>query len=285
MIHVFQKAGLGLAPFHCVGFASIPSPSLAEQNPTAYNNALALLPRGIGCGSCQYCGTAIMHNFIIESSDGHRFVVGSDCVAKTGDAGLIREVKVRRVRAKQEKREAARKLARADREALWAAERAIRAEEFKVQHAALIEAAKPWRIEGTFVHDVLTRFEAGGFVSDRALAAVTKAVADLNEAERLRKASKHVGAVGERLKGLKVKVTRVTWFGRPAFNAPWREETVWVATMRTADDNVLVSMGSFRPEEGAELTIAATVKEHTEYKGMSQTRVIRVKEEKSRVEA
>jgi hypothetical protein len=74
----------------------------------------------------------------------------------------------------------------------------------------------------------------------------------------------------------KVKVQRVTWFDRPAFNAPWRSETCYVATMRDEQDNVLVSMGSFRPEEGAELSIKATVKEHTEYKGMKQTRVQRV---------
>lgn len=274
-IHVFQKAGLGLAPFRCVGMASIPSPSLAEQNPTAYNNALAMLPRGIGCGSCQYCGTAIMHNFIIESSDGHRFVVGSDCVAKTGDAGLMQQVKRERVRVKQEKREAARKLRRADLEALWAQERKERAELFKLEHAALIEAAKPWRIEGTFVHDVLTRFEAGGFVSDRALAAVTKAVADLNQLEALRTKSNYVGKVGERL-STKVQVTRVTWFTRPSFSAPWLHDTIYVATMRTPEDNVLVSMGTFKPNEGDELNIKATVKEHSVYNGMRQTRVQRV---------
>ena len=74
-IHCFQKAGLGNAGFRCVGLYSIPSPSMCEHNPAAYNTALSLMSRDLGCGSCAFCGTAIMHNFIIESADGKRFVV------------------------------------------------------------------------------------------------------------------------------------------------------------------------------------------------------------------
>lgn len=276
-VHCFEKAGLGKAPFRCVGMASIPSSSLAEANPTAYNNALAMLPKGIGCGSCQYCGTGIMHNFIIQSADDRRFVVGSDCVAKTGDAGLIQQVKRERVRVKQEAREAKRSMRRSELEALWAAERAERAAVFCASHADLIEAAKPWMIEGTFVNDLLTRAMAGFFISDRAEAALVKAVADLNEAARLRATSRHVGKPGERLT-VKVKVQQVRWFDRPAFNAPWRQETCYIVTLRDEADNALVVKGtSFRPEEGAELTIKATVKDHTEYRGMRQTNVQRVK--------
>lgn len=118
-IHEFEAAGLGKAPFKFLFIYKIPSSSLAEANPDAYNAALREMPKGCGCGTCQFCGRAIMFNCIIESSDGKRFAVGTECVNKTGDRGLIKKVTM-----------AARKLAREKREAnaeakrlIWLAER------------------------------------------------------------------------------------------------------------------------------------------------------------------
>src|ERR1700748_2403557 len=85
--HPFEVAGLGLAPFRCVGAYSLPSPSMAEQNPQAYQNALRDMPKGWGIGSCAYCGMGLVHNFLIRSKDGKGFVVGSECVAKADDKG------------------------------------------------------------------------------------------------------------------------------------------------------------------------------------------------------
>lgn len=107
-IHLFQAAGLGLAPFRLEGMCQIPSTSLAEANPTAYNAALRMLPQGIGIGSCAYCGTPLTNNFLIRSRDGRLFPVGSECVRKTGDRGLTDKVKViereRRRAAREEER-------------------------------------------------------------------------------------------------------------------------------------------------------------------------------------
>lgn len=100
--HPFELAGLGLAPFRCVGVASIPSPSMAEQNPAAYQNAMRDMPRGYGIGSCAFCGMPLIHNFLINSADGHKFVVGSECVAKTRDKGLGQVVKVQIARMRRE---------------------------------------------------------------------------------------------------------------------------------------------------------------------------------------
>jgi hypothetical protein len=66
-IHVFEGAGLGKAPFR-----------LAQVD--RHGDA------------CQFCGTGILFRFHIEGSDGRRFYVGSDCVMKTGDVGLMRKV-------------------------------------------------------------------------------------------------------------------------------------------------------------------------------------------------
>lgn len=104
-IHKFEAAGLGKAPFRCVGLAKIPSPALAEANPDAYNNALRALPPQYRCGTCSYCGQAIMNNFLIQSSDGNTFSVGCECVRKTGDAGLENKTKALKRKAAREERE------------------------------------------------------------------------------------------------------------------------------------------------------------------------------------
>jgi hypothetical protein len=129
-VHPFEAAGLGKAPFRCVGAYSLPSPSMAEQNPTAYQNAMREMPRGIGIGTCAYCGMGLTHNFIINSADDRKFVVGSDCVAKTHDKGLVNSVKVEITKARRLAKHAARqakyeqwKLENADRLAAEQAER------------------------------------------------------------------------------------------------------------------------------------------------------------------
>jgi hypothetical protein len=275
-IHVFEKAGLGRAPFRCVAVASLPSPSLAEANPEAYNNALRDLPRGIGLGSCHFCGTAIMHNFIIESADDRRFVVGCDCVGRTGDAGLIQQVKRVRVEDRLAKRNAARSLKKAEREAIWAAERAERAKTFAAEHAALIERAKVFFEASAFIQDVTEKGLAGRFISDRALEALTRSVTEMEEQARRRANSRHIGTVGKR-ETFKVTVERVASFERQSFSGFGRE-TVWIITMRDeATGSTLVSKTpSFSAQKGERMVIKATVKAHDEFRGELQTVVQRV---------
>ena len=79
-LHVFERAGLGKAPFHCIG--------MEEKTFQACQGA----PIQPG-GSCKYCGQGIRYVYIVRGRDGRCFGVGSDCVAKTGDAGLIRSYK------------------------------------------------------------------------------------------------------------------------------------------------------------------------------------------------
>jgi hypothetical protein len=280
-IHCFEKAGLGRAPFRCTDLYSLPSPSLAEHNPTAYNNALAALPRGLSLGSCAFCGTAIMHNFVIEDATGkRRFVVGSDCVARTGDAGLIKKVRAVRLAAAQEKRAAKRNMKASERAAAWAAEREARRAEFLVAHADLIKAAEPFMADGGFIHDVMERGLSGGYVSDKALDAVERTIANLSERFRLRALSRHVGTVGAR-QTFKVTVERIASFTRPSFGGGYGAnayETVWIITMRDEAGNAIVSKSaSFHAEKGKALTIKATVKEHSVYQDEQQTLVQRIK--------
>lgn len=111
-VHVFELVGLGKAPFRFVGFWQMPSKGMQESNPTAYQAALAEHPHptnGMGIGSCHYCGTPIATHCLIESADGQRFFVGSDCVQKTGDAGLAAGLRKMKRDANRERNEAKRR--------------------------------------------------------------------------------------------------------------------------------------------------------------------------------
>lgn len=79
-LHLFQRAGLGLAPFEFVGHER----RAYQASPDA--------PVQPG-GSCAYCGTGIIDCFKLRSRDGHNFIVGSDCIAKAGDDGVIKAYK------------------------------------------------------------------------------------------------------------------------------------------------------------------------------------------------
>lgn len=83
--HVFETAGLGLAPFRCVGMH-------ITVGPLNLPDGTQVGAPGQPMGHCDYCGTGILYNFDIVSADGKAFIVGSDCVYKTGDTGLRKAV-------------------------------------------------------------------------------------------------------------------------------------------------------------------------------------------------
>lgn len=112
MIHLFENAGLGKAPFRFIGVFKLPSKAVADHNPLAYQTQMEAIPPGWGMGSCHYCGTGLTYNYMIESADGQKFVVGSECVRHTGDAGLIRAVEVEERRKRGEKADAKAKVLR-----------------------------------------------------------------------------------------------------------------------------------------------------------------------------
>lgn len=86
-VHVFERAGLGKAPFRVVGFER----RTYQACPGA--------PVQVG-GSCDYCSTGIIETYLIRGADGSRFKVGNVCVGKTGDKGLISEAKRAAARVK-----------------------------------------------------------------------------------------------------------------------------------------------------------------------------------------
>lgn len=77
--HAFEVAGLGVAPFRFVGFSEsvINYPDGTQQ----------------ASGCCDYCSTGIRYCCHIKSADGKTFVVGTNCVEKTGDKGIMQAYK------------------------------------------------------------------------------------------------------------------------------------------------------------------------------------------------
>lgn len=86
--------------------------------------------------------------------------------------------------------------------------------------------------------------------------------------------------VGEPKKRMEFEVTvsRVRWYERPLFHSYYGSERVYVVTMvDKATGACLLSMSpAFAPEEGEELKIRGTVKEHSVYEGQAQTVLQRV---------
>lgn len=109
-IHKFEHHGLGKSPFRLVGMFSLPSKSLLESNPGAYNMQMSSIPKEVSAGMCDYCSTPLVHHFVIQSSDDKHFVVGCDCVAKTGDTGLVNAVKMKKRAVNAEKRAQAKRV-------------------------------------------------------------------------------------------------------------------------------------------------------------------------------
>lgn len=78
-LHIFERAGLGKAPFRFVGMSVN-----VIQYPDGSSKA---------GGSCDYCGTGIANECRVKSADGKLFKVGCDCILKAGDAGLLQAYK------------------------------------------------------------------------------------------------------------------------------------------------------------------------------------------------
>ena len=107
-VHKFEIAGLGQAPFQFIGMTESRGP-IRHANPDGTVTEIGA--PGQPMGTCAYCGQGIAYLCAIRSADGRTFVVGSDCVLKVGDKGLVNTVKRevnRTKRAKQVARETAR---------------------------------------------------------------------------------------------------------------------------------------------------------------------------------
>lgn len=259
-MHPFEASGLGKAPFRFVFCYSLPPASLAEHNPSAYNAALRDMPQGMGCGTCRHCGMAIMHNFIVESSDGRRSAVGSDCVMKTNQRELSDAVKAERKAMAAKAREARR---HALREAFLNSDAGNG--ETQLQRSDRIKAER--------LAENVARLEKQ---------AADKAAEIAN--------SRHVGTVGQR------RDFALTFVRRAAM--PGTYGTFYIQTFADADGASIVYKGGSpimqvlsvaecnrlgvgsaprQLQAGDVVKVKATIKSHGDYNGVKQTIISRAK--------
>jgi len=98
-MHKFEQAGLGQAPFRVIGCFEDRGP---HKHVGPGGVTVEVGSPGQPMGSCKYCGQGIAVCYVIRSSDGKEFTVGSDCVAKTGDNGIKGQVNVYKTKARNE---------------------------------------------------------------------------------------------------------------------------------------------------------------------------------------
>lgn len=232
-------AGFGPAPYRIVG--------MSEK--------VRVIP-GVSVragGTCDHCGTGIRYAYTVRCSDGVEFVVGCDCAEK---AGMTRS----------EIREARRswRLARLAYE--WQAKAKARDDEQR---------------ERNFI-------ESGYHLTDSEIAQAARqgqsAARAWIRAERKYQA-RHVGQIGKRIRGLRLLVER-----SHSFDTLYGLKTIWIlrdernnqivlkTTAALGLDNQPVSRRDNSNERYSRWFLCdATVKEHSEYDGMRQTVIQRVK--------
>ena len=109
-LHPFESAGLGQAPFRCVGVRE---------------NVYSACPGHVQAGgSCKYCGQGIRYECVIQSSDGKTFVVGMDCVRKVyrEDNRVLQAAERAMAKINKAKRDASREAKREAQRVIFVAE-------------------------------------------------------------------------------------------------------------------------------------------------------------------
>lgn len=99
--------------------------------------------------ACDHCGTYITNIFICQSADGKKFNLGSSCVDKLGDKGLIDQVKAKQRELRRQKREA-------QRHAQWLAEAPMREAAAKERAEAAVAEEAEWQRKYEAVKPVLS---------------------------------------------------------------------------------------------------------------------------------
>ena len=123
IVHPFELAGLGKAPFKFVGSYTDIGPKKWVENGVQCESGAPGQPMG----ACDFCGTGIAYCFQVKSSDGTTSVVGSSCVEKTFSKGTRVYTEVENVvRARKREQREKRALVKIEQAREWLTVPAIR---------------------------------------------------------------------------------------------------------------------------------------------------------------
>lgn len=261
-MHPFEKAGLGKAPFHCVGHRE----NRFEMPGFGWKPG----------GCCHYCGTGILHEYIIRSVDGAEFVVGSDCVERTGTVENFTEIRRESVRAhRQAGTKARREAAQAERIQERSRLTAARKEFWSNAHPELFKTLQEYQGDNLFLRDMRDSLTHWGGLTDGQTAAVERVLARDAQQAAIKASSQHLGTIGQRIKGLSIRITFCKHIGTSNFNG--RSVPRYLVKLETESGDQLVwwtSRGYEKEESFGPVDL--TVKEHGEYNGTKQTIVQRI---------
>lgn len=258
-MHSFEQAGLGKAPFRCVGVTE-----------NVWTSGCGTITKA--GGTCDYCGTGIRYEYHIKSSDNKCFVVGCDCVAKTGsDVDDFKRVRTEFVRAKRDKKASIRK---AEREALWKIERENRARYFETANYKLVEFFNSYTGDNTGMLSLIAGFKTYGSLTENQVKYAYSLIERFEKHEIAKATSKHVGVVGEKTNAI-AKIVSTLFIGYDTTYYPHKPR--FLVTLETFEQDQLIWWTSSTKDVCDFTQISFTVKEHGEYNGVKQTTVKNVR--------
>jgi len=288
-LHVFEEAGLGKAPFR---FLSVQDSSVGVNE-----NGMVRIASKSGVdtwtkpgGSCDFCGTYIVHFCWIKSADGKEFKVGSDCVRKTGDQGLKKvvaaEVRLKRSERRREREMA--KIEKLDHNILrFGKYKGMTIEDVKKEDTDYLV----WIVQNMTAKAHARTIKLIEEAIKGELAQVEEVIEKQEELEKQkeekRMSSIHISQVGRRIE------LELTHTGNYSWDSMYGTQTLYF--FEDSDGNAFVwkttsglsrevpieegsSICSYKSVEKGEIVkIRATIKGHDEYKGQKQTTLTRVK--------
>jgi len=252
MAHPFEETNLGKAPFRVVDCFD---------------------RRG---SACHHCGTGIRWNFVIEDTFGTRFIVGSDCVNKTGDTELIsdvtkivkdRQAEQRRAKAAVKRREenAKRKAAMEAGRREWRQRvRAERRENFGDEGLALITEAIPHRHIHKIVRDIIKNALFFGKISPRQINLVRGIIREASAPL----VNEWLGSPGDRVIAEVTKLRQFEFESAFGFGL--------ISILRTADGHVVKTFGKCPVKQGETAKVKMTIKKLGDWEGTKETIVNRI---------
>lgn len=253
--HPWEKAGLGRAPFRFVMMTKAP---------------------GKGDG-CHYCGTGIVYLFHCVSSDGRKFHVGCDCIARchlpaeTIVVAAKRALKEHKSAARREGVTARRKAEREERQARWAAEREanlarLATDPLYLRIKAVVGVATRDDANG-FLVDMRDNMERWGHLTEKQEAATVRVLDRIEQAPALKAASRWLGEVGDR-----VTLTATVEFSRCIYRGQWYGDPDRYLNKLRTDDGAVVTWFGARPlNVGDKLTGTARIGKCETYQDEKQT--------------
>lgn len=252
MVHPFEAAGLGRAPYRCVG--------MAERT---YQAAPGLPVQAGGC--CKYCSNGIRYAYIIRGSDGVTFDVGCDCVEKV-DAELYRQTKrARRAFAKDKRETGRRELRRLSRMQIRASRR-----EALAPHYDLLRACWARRAHDLFRSNLREILRTG--VIHKARVEFLRSEIARQEAEAIEKARRAASIwIGEPKQRIEATLTCTTKISGGDPFSPWT-----LSLLIDAAGNSLLTFGRCPLAKGETARCKFTVKEHGSRNGEKQTQILRI---------